>query len=66
MDPFKINRHNETLEVIIKITNSMVNEYGCQLTYDKQSGTVDLVGEQYCYTVVEEVVNNDMRMQAAA
>jgi hypothetical protein len=60
MKPFEINEKNGNLEVVAKITDSMVQEYGCRIKYNKESGQVDLVGEDYCIDVIEEVVN-DMR-----
>jgi hypothetical protein len=60
MKPFEINEKNGNLEVVAKITDSMVQEYGCRIKYNKESGQVDLVGEDYCKDVIEEVVN-DMR-----
>jgi hypothetical protein len=60
MKPFEINEKNGNLEVVAKITDSMIQEYGCRIKYNKESGQVDLVGEDYCIDVIEEVVN-DMR-----
>lgn len=60
MKLFEIKKQNGNLEVAAKITDSMVREYGCRIRYNKESGKVDLVGEDYCKEVVEEVVN-DMR-----
>jgi hypothetical protein len=51
-------RNQGKLEVVAKITDSMVQDYGCRIRYNKESGEVDLVGEDYCKEVVEEVVNN--------
>ena len=50
--------HN--MEVAAKITDSMVQDYGCRVKYNKKTGEVDLVGDDYCKDVVVEVVN-DMR-----
>jgi hypothetical protein len=58
MKPFEIKKKNGNLEVVAKITDSMVQDYGCRIRYNKESGEVDLVGEDYCKEVVEEVVNN--------
>ena len=56
MTPFKINKQSRNLEVWAKITDSMVQDYGCRVIYDKVTGRVNLIGEQYCQAVVEEVV----------
>lgn len=60
MKPFEIKKKDGNMEVVAKITDSMVQQYGCRIRYNKESGQVDLVGEDYCKEVVEEVVN-DMR-----
>ncbi|BBO67141.1 hypothetical protein DSCA_10710 [Desulfosarcina alkanivorans] len=57
MKPFEIKKQNRNLEVVAKIADSMVQEYGCRIRYDKENGRVDLVGEDFCKAVVEEVVN---------
>lgn len=57
MKPFKINEKNGNLEVVAKITDSMVQSYGCRIKYNKVTGQVDLIGEEYCKDVIEEVVN---------
>ena len=57
MKPFEINRQSGNLELIAKITDSMVQAYGCRVKYDKQTGLVDLVGDAYCKDVVIEVLN---------
>jgi hypothetical protein len=56
MKPFPIREHNENIEVMAKITDSMVQEYGCRVKYDRQSGQVDLVGEAYCKDIVMQVI----------
>lgn len=58
MKPFEINRQCGNLEVLVKITDSMVQEYGCRVKYDGVTGLVDLVGEAYCKDVVAEVVKD--------
>lgn len=60
MEPFKIKKQSGNLEVAAKITDSMVQDYGCRVKYNKTTGQVDLIGDDYCLDVVEEVVN-DMR-----
>ncbi len=56
MNPFEIKKLNGNLEVVAKITNSMVQEYGCRVKYNKESGQVDLIGEEHCKDIVTEVV----------
>lgn len=58
MKPFQINKRNGNLELVAKITDSMVQEYGCRVKYNKTTGQVDLVGDEYCKEVVVEVVND--------
>ena len=58
MKPFEINKRNGNLELVAKITDSMVQEYGCRVKYNKTTGQVDLVGGEYCKEVVVEVVND--------
>jgi len=60
MKPFEIKRQNGNMEVVAKITDSMVQEYGCRVKYNKESGQVDLVGEDYCKDIVTEVVTDMM------
>jgi hypothetical protein len=60
MKPFEIKKQSGNMEVAAKITDSMVQGYGCRVKYNKDTGEVDLVGDEYCKDVVEEVVN-DMR-----
>ncbi len=38
----------------------MVQEYGCRIKYNKESGMVDLVGEEHCKDIVAEVVKDMM------
>lgn len=58
MKPFAIKRHNKNMEVVAKITDSMVQAYGCRVKYNKESDQVDLVGEDYCKDIVTEVVTH--------
>ena len=60
MKPFEINKQNGNLEVLAKITDSMVQEYGCRVKYNKVSGQVDLIGGDYCKDIVAEVVTDMM------
>ena len=60
MRPFKINMQNGTLEVVAKITDSMVQDYGCRVKYNKENGSIDLVGEDFCKDVVNEVLSDIM------
>ena len=57
MKPFKIKEQSGNLEVSAKITDSMVQDYGCRVKYNKATGQVDLIGDEYCLDVVEDVVN---------
>ena len=66
MEPFKINKQSGNLEVLAKITDSMVQDYGCRVKYDKVTGRVDLIGEAYCKDVVEEVVNDRVQSHFVA
>ena len=56
MKPFEISRQNQNLEVVAKITDSMVQEFGCRVKYNKETGRIDLVGEDYCKEIVTHVV----------
>ncbi len=58
MKPFKIKKRNGNMEVVAKITDSMVQEYGCRLKYNKKTGQVDLIGDEYCKDIVTEVVTD--------
>ena len=60
MKPFDIKKQNGNLEVVAKITDSMVQEYGCRVKYNKESGQIDLVGEEHCKDIVAEVVKEMM------
>lgn len=60
MKPFTIKKQNGSLEVVAKITDSMVQEYGCRIKYNKESGQVDLIGDDYCEEVVTAVVTDMM------
>ena len=57
MKPFEINKQDGNMELAAKITDSMVQDYGCRVKYNKETGEVDLVGDEYCKEVVVEVVN---------
>ena len=57
MRPFNIKKENETLEIVAKITDSMVQDYGCRVRYNRADGQIDLVGDDYCHDVVTEVVS---------
>jgi hypothetical protein len=61
MKPFEIKKQNGNLEVVAKITDSMVQEYGCRVKYNKKSGQVDLIGDDYCKDIVTEVVTDMMK-----
>ena len=56
MKPFAIKIQNGNMEVVAKITDSMVQEYGCRIKYNKKSGQVDLIGDDYCKDIVTHVV----------
>lgn len=58
MKPFEINKRSGNLELVAKITDSMVQEYGCRVKYNKGTGQVELIGDEYCKEVVVEVVND--------
>lgn len=58
MKPFEINKQNRNMEVVAKITDSMVQGYGCRVRYNKESGQVELVGEDFCKDIVTEVVTD--------
>lgn len=60
MKPFEVKRQNANLEVVAKITDSLVREYGCRVKYNKQTGQVDLFGQDYCKDIVTEVVADMM------
>lgn len=60
MKPFEIKKRNGNMEVVAKITDSMVQEYGCRVKFNKESGRVDLIGEDYCKDIVTEVVTDMM------
>ncbi|MCB2147103.1 MAG: hypothetical protein KQI81_11555 [Deltaproteobacteria bacterium] len=62
MKPFEINKQNGNMEVVAKITDSMVQEYGCRVKFNKESGRVDLLGEDYCKDIVTEVVTDMMNI----
>ena len=58
MKPFEIKQRSSNLELVAKITDSMVQEYGCRVKYNKNTGQVELIGDAYCKDVVLEVVND--------
>ena len=60
MQPFQIKKQNGNAELVAKITNSMVQAYGCRVKYNKETGLVDLLGEDYCKEIVTEVVTDMM------
>jgi hypothetical protein len=60
MKPFDVKQQNGNVEVAAKITDSMVQEYGCRVKYNKKTGMVDLIGDDYCKEIVTEVVTNMM------
>lgn len=61
MKPFEIIKRSVNLEVLAKITDSMVQVYGCRVKYDKDTGLVDLIGEAYCKDVVKTVLNDKVQ-----
>lgn len=61
MKPFKISKQNETLEVVAKITDSMVRDYGCRVKYHQESGLIDLDGEDYCKDIVTDIMTEMMK-----
>ena len=61
MKPFRISRQNGTLEVVAKIADSMVQDYGCRVKYDPQSGLIDLVGEDFCKAIVTEIMTDMLK-----
>ncbi len=60
MTPFNIKQKNETIEVVAKITDSMVQEYGCRVKYNKDNGRIELIGGDYCKEIVTEVLTDIM------
>lgn len=60
MAMFEIKKQSGNMEVAAKITDSIVQGYGCRVKYNKATGQVELIGDDYCKDVVVEVVN-DMR-----
>lgn len=60
MSPFNIRQKNETIEVVAKITDSLVQEYGCRVKYNKQSGQIELIGGDHCKEIVSEVLTDIM------
>lgn len=56
MSPFNIRKKNETIEVVAKITDSMVQEYGCRVKYNKDNGRIELLGGDHCKDIVTEVL----------
>lgn len=64
MNPFNIRNRDETIEVVAKITDSMVQEYGCRIKYHKETGRIDLIGEDFCREIVTEVLKEMMGRSA--
>ena len=60
MSPFSIKQKNETIEVVAKITDSMVQEFGCRVKYNKHSGQIELIGGDHCRDIVTEVLTDIM------
>lgn len=58
MTIFPIENKNVNAEILAKITNSMVKEYGCRAKYDKKTGKIDLSGGENCKEIVTEVVSS--------
>jgi hypothetical protein len=56
MRPFTIRKQNHSVEIVAKITDSLVQEYGCRVRYNRGDGCLELEGEDYCRDVVREVV----------
>jgi hypothetical protein len=55
--PFEINKRSANLELAAKITDSMVQDFGCRVLFNKDTGQINLVGDDYCKAVVMAVVN---------
>ena len=60
MNPLIIKNRNETVEVVAKITDSIVQEYGCRVKYNKVDGRLDLGGDDDCREIVSEVLSEMM------
>lgn len=60
MSPFSIRQKNETIEVVAKITDSMVQAYGCRVKYNKTSGQIELFGGDHCKDIITEVLTDIM------
>ena len=60
MNPLKIRKRNETVEVVAKITDSIVQEYGCRVKYNKDNGRIELIGGDHCKEIVTEVLTGIM------
>ena len=60
MNPLKIRKRNQTVEVVAKITDSIVQEYGCRVKYNKVDGRLDLEGDGDCREIVSEVLREMM------
>jgi hypothetical protein len=60
MSPFNIQQKNQTIEVVAKITDSLVQEYGCRVKYNKHSGRIELIGGDHCRDIVSEVLTDIM------
>lgn len=46
--------------MVAKITDSMVQEFGCRVKYNKNSGQIELIGGDHCRDVVTEVLTDIM------
>lgn len=58
MHLFPIKKKNQTLEVVAKITDSLVQQYGCRVKFNKTSGQVELIGGKHCEEIVTEVLTD--------
>jgi hypothetical protein len=58
MNPLKIKHQNQTVEVVAKITDSLVQQYGCRVKYNRETGGIDLIGEDDCMEIVNEVLTD--------
>lgn len=60
MNPLPISEKNGNLEIVAKITDSIVKEYGCRVKFDKERGQIDLIGDDYCKEIVSHVIQELM------
>ena len=51
MKPFEIAHQKNNLELFAKITDSLVQDFGCRVKYDKAANRVDLIGDNYCHDI---------------